>query len=360
MSEHKVISLHLHSVSPIHIADASAGESHVDPKTGYIRAGKLPKTMPVKRIERKPILVPKEISGENDDAVVHFPYIKSNGIVGRLRRFAQDAINEVLKEKDMATSDKTYRGLSCGAVSGTPTGVAPTLSEYRKAREHFYLGLFGGGNGMFASGMSFGDFNVKHKALSAAGVLPATLEGAVNVPVPQLTYPVSLVRRDRMLELTDFNIEHVVKGGNEAIEQWLDLVLAASKEAEQLNDDEKSDAKGSNLKEGRRQKLVNLVAYEAVLAGLGYYSKIVLSPDTTDAQIGLLLEALSRFAQSNAVGGKSAKGLGRFNLTVKEGDNVLLQSNDGEITQSNGGQYTEALIDELDNLDLDVLESFFA
>ena len=85
-----------------------------------------------------------------------------------------------------------------------------------------------------------------------------------------------------------------------------------------------------------------------------------MRPDVTDAHVGLLLESLSRFAQANAIGGKSAKGFGRFNLTVKEGDNVLLQSNDGEITQSNGGQYTEALIDELDNLDVDVLESFFA
>lgn len=360
MSEHKVISLHLYSVSPLHIADASAGESHVDPKTGYIRSGKPPKTMPVSRIERKPVLIPKEISGETDDTVAHLPYIKANNMVGRLRRFAQDAINEVLMEKNATISDKAYRGLSCGAVSGSPTGIAPTLSEYRKAREHFYLGLFGGGNGMFASGMSFGDLNVKHKSLTATGVLPTSLEGTVNVPIAQLTYPISLLRRDRMLELADYNIEHVVKGGNKAIEQWLDLVVAASQEVEQLEDSEKAEAKGGNLKEGRRQKLVNLVAYEAVLAGLGYYGKIVLRPDITDAQIGLLLESLSRFAQANAIGGKSAKGFGRFNLTVKEGDDVLLQSNDGEITQSNGGQYTEALIDELDNLDIDVLESFFA
>jgi len=352
MSEHKTISLHLHSVSPLHIADASAGNSHVDPQTGYIRSGKVQDTLPVTRVERKPILLPQAINGGDTDAVIHFPYVKSNGIVGRLRRFAQDVISEELNERDEATSDKTYRGLSCGAVSGTPTGVAPTLSDYRKAREHFYLGLFGGGNGMFASGMSFGDFNVKHKALSATGVIPAEVEGCVDVPFSQLTYPIALIRRDRMLELTDFNIEKVVKGGNKAIDDWLTLVQEASKEIAE------SEAKGS--REGTRQKLVNLVAYEAVLAGLGYHSKVTLNPRTTDAQMGLLLESLSRLAMANAIGGKSAKGFGRFNLTVKEGDNILLQSMDGEITTSNGGRYTEALNDALDELDVEELESFFA
>ena len=358
MSNAKTLTLHMHSISPLHIADAGSGASHID-SSGFIRQGKVPGTMPVTRIERKPILIPKEVSGRDSDSVSHFPYIKANNMVGRLRRFAQDAINEVIVERGEQISDKTYRGLSCGATSGSPNGVEPTLSEHRAARKHFYLGLFGGGNGMFASGMSFGDFNIKHKHLISSGVLPQDLEGTTDVDINRLTYPISLVRRDRMTELTDFNIEKVISGGNEAVEAWRDLIAAASKKAEEIKE-AKAAGTEDKAKAGARQMLRNLVAYEAALAGLGYYSKVTLAKQTNDAHVGLLLEALSRFAEANAMGGKSAKGFGRFNLTVKEGDNVLLQSVDGEIVKADGGRYTEALIDELDSLDIAELESFFA
>lgn len=350
MNSPKELTLHFHSVSPLFIADAGAGEAHLD-SNGNIRFGKsVGSAQPVSRIERKPVLIAKEIANDEDDSVWYFPYVKANNIVGRLRRFAQDVVNEVVLDKGEQISGATYRGMSCGATSGTPTGVVPSLSEHRQARQHFYLGLFGGGSGMFASGMSMSDLNVKHRALVGAGVLPAGLGGVIDVPVSKLTYPISLIRRDRMLELSDFNIERVVQGGSETLDEWRELVAQARLD------------KNAEVTEGKkkREALQNLVAYEAALAGLGYYGKIVMNPQTTDAQLGLLLEALTRFAKNNAMGGKTAKGFGRFNLIVKEGDEVLLRSQDGEIMESAGEKYQEALLDELDKLDIQQLESFFA
>lgn len=347
MKAPKTLSLHLQSTSSLFIADAGAGKHHLDDQ-GYIKPGKVQGTLPVARTERKPILVPKEISGADSDSVILFPYIKANNMVGRLRRFAQDAINEVLIERGETISDKAYRGLSCGATSGTPTGIEPTLKEHRDARAHFYMGLFGGGSGMFSSGMSFGDFDVKHKYLISAGVLPAETRGAIDVNPHHLTHPVVINRRDRMNELSDFHIEQVLKGGEEAIHDW-------RSEAARAAQDKKEEKEGA-----KRLTLRNLVAYEAAPAGLSYQSKVVFNPFIEDAQVGLLLEALTRFARANAIGGRTAKGLGRFNLTVKEGDEVLLQSVDGEVIKSAGGKYTESLVNELDNLDVELLESFFA
>lgn len=357
MSNEKIITLHLHCNEPLFIQDASAGEAHID-KNGYVRSGKPSKSIPVARTEKKPILIPKELSGRDTDSITYFPYIKANNMIGRLRRFAQDIIDETLKERGLTISDKTYRGLSCGATSGTPSGIEPTLSEYRTARNHFYMGLFGGGNGMFSSGMSFGDLNVKHKQLVSVGVLPTDLTGVVDVQPEMLTYPIAMVRRDRMLELSDYNIEQVVKGGNEAIEAWREkLILAEKSESDSVETGEKLDKE--KVQDGKRQKLRNLVSYECSLAGLGYFGKIVMRPNTHNAHVGLLIESLSKFAESNAIGGKSSKGLGRFNLTVKEGDNVLLQSINGEIVASNADKYADALAEELENLDLEELESFF-
>jgi CRISPR type IV-associated protein Csf2 len=351
MNQRKKLKIHLHCVSPLHIADASSGASHVDSK-GSIFNGKVPGTLPVSRIERKPILVPAAICEEEEDKVLHFPYIKSNNIVGRLRRHAHDVISEEYIERGEQMPGTVYRGLSCGSSSGTPSSRTAKLSEVQRARKNVYLGLFGGSDFMTSSGFVLRDFDLKHQHLVSSGVLPAEIEGATTVAPFRLTYPISLVKRDRMLELTDFNIEKVVEGGNKTIEEWRDLVAGSVKD--------KADAENDGGdKKARREMLKNLVAYEAALAGLGYYSEVTMQPGTSDAHVGMLLECFSRLAQNNGLGGKTSKGFGRFNLTVKEGDRHLLQVVDGNIVKSDQDDYAEALADALEDLDVSEMNSYY-
>ncbi len=354
----KILTLSFHAVSPMHIADASSGDAHVD-HNGRVRDGKVPKTMPVTRIERRPVLIPAAVSGREKDEVMMFPYIKANNLVGRLRRFAQDVVNEQCVAMNVTMSDKTYRGLSCGASSGTPTGGDVSLSERRMAGKHVYMGVFGGGDGMHPSGMNFGDMNLCHQFLVGANAISGEVDEDLTTDIApyMLTAPTSLVRRDRLWEASDINIERVIKDGEKAAQAWAELIGGVPVEP-----DEEADEKDSkDAKKARREQLRNLVAYEVALAGLGYQGTVVLKEDITDAQVGLILEALMRLAKQNALGGKSSKGYGRFNLVVKVNDNILFSSVDGKIAMvsKEAESYISEMEAELEDLDIKELEGYF-
>ena len=61
--------------------------------------------------------------------------------------------------------------------------------------------------------------------------------------------------------------------------------------------------------------LKNMVAYEVALAGLMYAGSITIKAGCHDYHVGLMIDALSQLA-AQPLGGKGAKGLGRYNLTA--------------------------------------------
>lgn len=349
------LTLKLHSVSPLHIADASSGDACID-SNGRIRNGKLPSTTPITRTERRPLIVPKSISGAESDERHYFPYIKTNNLVGRLRRFAQDVINESFVEKGKTISDSTYRGMSCGAISGTPKMNGHDLNEIKKARENVYMGIFGGGNQMHTSGIYFGDMIVKHSWLNSMGVISGEVsaDSLIDCNPYLLTAPVTRVRRDRLLEAQDINIDRVIDGGFSAAENW-------AKELGEFSGDEGDETNQKKDKKVTRLQLRNLIGYEVALSGLDYQSTVAFRDYINDAQMGLFIESLMMLAKQNALGGITSKGLGRFNLVVEENEEVLFSSVDGKIVDvgTKGEAYLEALESELEALDLEEMESFF-
>src|SRR5690606_1239772 len=158
------------------------------------------------------------------------------------------------------------------------------------------------------------DFDVKHKYLISAGVLPAETRGAIDVDPRHLTHPVVINRRDRMNELSDFHIEQVLKGGEEAIHDWRSEAARAAR-------DKKVEKEGA-----KRVTLRNVMASEAAPAGASYQSRLVFNPITEQAHLGLILEALARFARANESGRRTATRPGRIKPTVKEGGAGLLRT----------------------------------
>ncbi|WP_419635714.1 hypothetical protein [Thiolapillus sp.] len=104
--------------------------------------------------------------------------------------------------------------------------------------------------------------------------------------------------------------------------------------------------------------LKNMVAYEVALAGLMYAGSITIKAGCHDYHVGLMIDALSQLA-AQPLGGKGAKGLGRYNLTAMINNEVVVSSVDGDITVDNCGDYMEALGEQLTDIDLDLLDSFF-
>lgn len=111
-------------------------------------------------------------------------------------------------------------------------------------------------------------------------------------------------------------------------------------------------------KKKTRAMLKNMVAYEFALAGLMYAGSITIKAGCHDYHVGLMIDALSQLA-AQPLGGKGAKGLGRYNLTAMINNEVVVSSVDGDITVDNCGDYMEALGEQLTDIDLDLLDSFF-
>lgn len=325
------------SISPLFIADATSGDSVVT-NDGYIRNGKIPNTTPITRTERKPALVTNQ---DGEEEIAYFPYIKANNIVGRLRRKVLEVVKEACREQGATISSAVYRGVGCGASSGTPSGEQGTLSDYIKASEHPIIGLLGGGDSIYPSGVTMTDANPIHKSLIDAGAVSSELESLATAINPlRMTYPNSLVRRDPMSDFKDLSEADVVEGGVETVDLW----------HQQVNDSKNGDT---------RLMLKNIVAYETALTGLAYASEVTFRSTTHDHHVGLFLECLSRLAQSNEMGGKVSKGLGRFNMTVLNGDDVILQSDNGNVKVHGGEAYFDAFSDAMENFDVKELDSFF-
>ncbi len=347
LKENVKIELFIRTTAPLHIACASSGDHVVDESTGRIvnkREGM--KASPISRTERKPCVVNSEDGTK--ESIQHFPYIKANNLTGRLRRFGHDVFSELFMSRGVVMPSETYRGLSCGAPTGTPSDTAPKMSEYIAAQDDLYLGLFGGTGKLFSSGMRFGDANPVMKSLVNNGTLPTVLQDmALDVPPSQLTYPVSLIRRDRLMDFDDPNIESVLENGAAGAQDWLDQVSKGP-------DEKKEDKSISRL------KIKNKVAYECVVSGMPFYSVTQLVAGRHDYHVGLLLECLSRLAEKNELGGKSSKGLGRFNMTVKVDGETAITSHNGDIEIVGGDRYFEAFQKSLEKVDVDALNAMFA
>jgi CRISPR type IV-associated protein Csf2 len=347
LKEHVKIELFIRTTAPLHIACASSGDHVVDENTGRIigkREGV--KASPITRTERKPCVVSSEDGSK--ETIQHFPYIKANNIAGRLRRFGHDVFSEFFMAKGVVMPSETYRGLSCGAPTGTPSDTAPKMSEYIAAQDNLYMGLFGGSGKLFSSGMRLGDANPVHQSLINNGTLPAALQDmALDMHPAQLTYPVSLIRRDRLVDFDDPNIDKVLENGAAGAQDWLNQVSE--------NPDDKKEGKKIS-----RLKIKNKVAYECVVSGMPFYSSTLVVAGRHDYHVGLLLECLSRLAEKNELGGKSSKGLGRFNMTVKVDGETAITSHNGEIDIVGGDQYLDAFQIALEAVDIDGLNAMFA
>lgn len=235
-----------------------------------------------------------------DGKALPMPVIAANNMAGRLRRHGAAIILDALRAKGQKVSLPTYSILQCGAATGKPDGKPITYGEYKKTREHPYLGLFGGGPKMLRRG-----FRV-HNALPVT-TKTSELLGPLAHPAAQehvqdgvwLTKVWGFRRNDDLRMLAGIaQAESSIKNFVAEFEKRQALIIEESS---------KEQKEG-----GSKASTFTYSAMEFVIPGVifGFTAELDVNP----AQTGLFLESLDRFAALERLGGHTRNGFGVFTL----------------------------------------------
>jgi CRISPR type IV-associated protein Csf2 len=232
-------------------------------------------------------------------ATARLPVIAANNICGRLRRAGATLVLSALRAKGQKVSLQVYSVLQNGAWTGNPDGSDVTLEEYRRARAHVYLGLFGGGPRMIPRGFRAGN------ALPALEWVREHLNIPFNTPpMPpsvekNLTHVFFFRRNDDLFQLANLpQIEASLADYQHAVSTYQRAII-----------DKKSESRTGESKISSQ----TFAALEFVVPGTVFDGWFTLRDDLSDAQIGLFLLALEGVVQG-PIGGYVRNGFGRIAL----------------------------------------------
>ena len=232
--------------------------------------------------------------------VPEVPVIPSSSIGGKVRRAAANLIFDSLVKRDLVISVDAYNTMTSGMATTELKADQATPETIRAARQDPFLGLFGG--------TSF--------ALSAATVISEgwpllemtrpMLMSEPLVPVLPLcelrtmTTPMAIIRKNDAAELSGANLEGVV--GLQALAGYF-----------QAEGDRRanSKAKKSSDEDSKKTDLRTFNAVEAVNAGMSFALRFEVTA-RSPAHLGLMLLAIQKILQDGQIGGKGARGMGRY------------------------------------------------
>lgn len=279
-------------LTPLHIAAPSS--VRFDASTGNMSMS-AEGTMPCTGVQKMPV-----VPAEADKDIAYYPVIAANNVAGRLRRHAARIVLDVLKSKGQRVSLATYGTLQCGAWTGKPDGEDMRYGEYLEAKNHPYLGLFGGGPKLMRKGFRL------HNALPAVADIRALLghlahphgDGVMNnIPAHRMTKAWGFRRNDDLRDLV----------GMSAAASTVDDFERVFDERQTKIIEEQAKGKDGD---GSRTSTKTYSALEFVLPGTMFDTSFEMLDGVTDAQMGLFLLSLDSFANTERLGGYVRNGFG--------------------------------------------------
>lgn len=310
MKSNFTITAVLTTMSPLHITEPGDVRVDINGKDVKGDAGFPCPRMTKMWLATQPHL--SAIAGHVEDGAapiathVPVPCVPANTLRGALRRMAARSIQELIVSRGEKLSIGAYNVLQCGAASGAPDGSNPSVAEVQAASSHPYFGLFGGGPRLLRSNLRV-DTGL---AVTEASVPYLRPEFASAVNGRQILSIGWRRRNDDAMMLTD--IEHqatVVADFHAAINGHQDAG-AQAKAAKAKPKDEKASAEVET--DAAQRGIGAFNALEYVVPGTHFALRFDI--DGTEAQAGLLLDALLRLLKKNRLGGDGRRGFGRFCL----------------------------------------------
>ena len=310
MSANQKIRIHamLRTLSPLHITSPEAARLNIAEMKPIYGDSK----------EHPPLnLTQKMTVHEAGNSPRNVPVIAANNVMGRLRRHAAACVLDALRSNNERIKISTYMGLQCGAVTGNPDGRDPLFQDFKDAHAHPYLGLLGGGPRMIRRAVHC--FNMvpymDATAIMFSRAMHPHLDDSIHkAPADprRLTQCWIMNRNDDLRELVN------ISQASEVVEDF-DAQMTARQTAIIAS------SSADNRSEGdARLSTRSFSALEFVVPGV--YFPMVFELDVNDAQMGLFLASLDRFAQKERLGGHSRNGFGNFSLT-----DVVATDMDGQI-----------------------------
>lgn len=292
------------------------------------------------------------------------PYFKATSLRGGLRR---DAARIVLGH--LTTDKKIQRGLFTGMMTGSenaaPDSASLTVEEALRARKNVFMGLFGGGARMLPSRYYPQDMLPVIPSTIDIGMVPSKYaEGEDNIMV-------KANGRDLINTYSAFSVDDVVRVMNiDDIENFIENSVEAIAEHQAsvaANKDERKSAKTS--KDTAAPKKIdksNILNFEAIAAGVPLYFRLSLKEGVTDAQIGLMLKALTKMINDQDFGGWIRAGFGRVSadLTINVEDEVVPVFMNGDdkylLNPSLEDRFGAALQIDLHKLTVPEMQAFYS
>jgi CRISPR type IV-associated protein Csf2 len=310
--------------SPLHVADPASHYASVDSRYP-VAASKAPQGFfPCTATQKM------RIHSRDQDSLhkpTQVPFIPANSIRGRLRRCAASIIFDVLRDRGEQLSIGAYHGMSCGAVTGQPAKGLP-FSYIQQARQHPFLGVFGGGPRLVPSAMTLGTaFPVVEETIQI-GLVPDTLQSYSCGTSNNIT-DVFFARRidDVTVFRGRFSDEQIIKDGANEILKWAELTSSIK----DVDDDGNTTASRNPL------KLDSWSAYEVVLPGVTFSFSLELNIDHVGtAGYGLLLLSLQNFVRGRGkyLGGLQRHQFGGYNAEWKDSTGNIVMDAQGNLNMA--------------------------
>lgn len=307
------------TTSPLHIA--TPGAVRFDPETGGYAGGD--KGIPCTGIQQMPLPGTAANRDGISERQLKVPMIAANNLNGGLRRQASAIVFDALLAKGEQVDMGTYSAMTCGSVTGKPDGGLVKFDEYREARAHPFLGLYGGGPRMMRRYVRVHNLvpltketQFMHQGASRHPGLDGVEDLAMKITLPESVRMVQMfafVKNDDLIKLVDVAMQEKVIADFET--------KMAERQKNILSDKTAKDAGG----EGSRFSNRTFTAYEFVIPGVSFPMTFEL--DVSDEQMGLFMLALDRYAAKERIGGALRNGFGQF---VME-NVVLVDAKTGEV-----------------------------
>lgn len=237
----------------------------------------------------------------NGALVRDIPYITANSVRGLIRRAAGDHVIECLAKRGIQISRNLYLSIYRGTFGRTALDAGgATCTEAAAAAKHVFAGLFGGGARMFRS-----PWRITRDLIPVLECTKATMpmrvhEQALAASPSEILVTTLMAPRDDFARLPQSARLSVADLDSEYTEHM------AKKQAER----QQNMGADGNEKESK-DDLDNFATSQCIIAGVPLVFDIQ-TDDITEAQAGMLLTALHRWVNKNALGGGSVRGRGAF------------------------------------------------
>lgn len=320
-----IIAADITTLTPLHISAIEKGTYNIDSRNilRYTTASggigcSLTRTMPL----------PSKFKIVGDTlSVPDIPVIPASTVAGKLRHACSDLLFKSFVARGLQITPKAYNTMTSGMASTELKADMATPRTNRAARHDPFLSNFGGTSFAMSAGTVI-DEGWPLLALTTDNLMTPAIDDVLPISdLKQLTSAVAIVRKNDVADQSGAYLENVVGI----------MELAKYMEAESENRNDSKQRKGATFvapeadatmdsKEAKKavaaarkefdaankkSDLRALNAVEVVNPGVGFALRVRVT-SRTPAHLGLMLLGMQAFLRDGQVGGKAARGFGRF------------------------------------------------